>query len=369
MQIKTVQAVAIICSITGISLLANSLEVNAQSQEELKKYENGKFGISFQYPSSWGEPLELDCRDPMLVACGHSYIILPTPEEIANATQPRSEATVSPSENATEAALKAAEQILANVTGVSVVDTPSQEHKFGSYTMGATLIELNKPNVDSNPCKCNTLKDFVVWDYIRTPKEGRTSINDNQTIIGNNYSAWQTETDFSDSGNKHFTVNALNGNIGYRFGYSGPADNRFNKHLDEFKNMLKTVTLTSPIPEKKPSFLNSTTISNTSSTGNSIPFLNKSHSVTILHHNSYTDSVGYFHVVGEVENNTPSTAEFVQITGTFYDINNAVVGTQFTYTNPPDISSGETAPFDLTLMSASVPTSLIDHYKLVASYQ
>lgn len=43
------------------------------------------------------------------------------------------------------------------------------------------------------------LKDFLAWDYIRT-KEGRTFINDNQTIIGNNYSAWQTETEFSDSG-------------------------------------------------------------------------------------------------------------------------------------------------------------------------
>jgi hypothetical protein len=130
-----------------------------------------------------------------------------------------------------------------------------------------------------------------------------------------------------------------------------------------------SLEVTAQLQDKKPSFLNSTTISNTSTTGNSIPFLNKSHSVTILSHNSYTDSVGYFHVVGEVENNTPSTAQFVQITGTFYDINNAVVGTQFTYTNPSDISSGATAPFDLILMSASVPTSLIDHYKLVASYQ
>jgi hypothetical protein len=91
--------------------------------------------------------------------------------------------------------------------------------------------------------------------------------------------------------------------------------------------------------------------------------------VQILSHNSYTDSVGYFHVVGEVENNTPTTAEYVQVTGTFYDINDAVVGTQFTYTNPPDISSGGKAPFDLALTTASVPSSMIDHYNLVASYQ
>jgi hypothetical protein len=120
--------------------------------------------------------------------------------------------------------------------------------------------------------------------------------------------------------------------------------------------------------EKNPSFLTSSNIVNTSTTGNSIPFLNKS-SITILSHNSYVDSTGSFHVVGEVENNTPNTAKLVQITGTFYDINNAVVGNQFTYTNPSNISSGAKALFDLILMSASVPASLVDHYKLSASYQ
>ena len=57
------------------------------------------------------------------------------------------------------------------------------------------------------------------------------------------------------------------------------------------------------------------------------------------------------------------------MTGTFYNIDNAVVGTQFTYTNPSDIGSGQKAPFDLILMSASVPSSLIDHYNLQANYQ
>ena len=102
---------------------------------------------------------------------------------------------------------------------------------------------------------------------------------------------------------------------------------------------------------------------------NSVPFLNKSRSVTILSHNSYTDSLGYFHVVGMVENNTPKPARLVQVTGAFYDINNALVGSQFTHTNPSDISSGATAPFDLILKSASVPASLIDHYNLDVTYQ
>jgi hypothetical protein len=73
-----------------------------------------------------------------------------------------------------------------------------------------------------------------------------------------------------------------------------------------------------------------------------------------LSHNSFTDSLGYLHVVGEIKNNYPATATVVRIVGTFYDINNQVVGTQFTYANPSDIGSGEKAPFVLILTSASI---------------
>ena len=96
---------------------------------------------------------------------------------------------------------------------------------------------------------------------------------------------------------------------------------------------------------------------------------NNPNGLQILSHNSFTDSIGYLHVVGEIKNNYPSTATFVTIVGTFYNINNQVVGTQFTYANPSDIGSGESAPFELILSSASVPISLIDHYNLRATYQ
>ena len=75
------------------------------------------------------------------------------------------------------------------------------------------------------------------------------------------------------------------------------------------------------------------------------------------------------HVVGEVENNTPTNISFMKITGTFYDINNEVVATDFTYTNPTDISPGQKAPFELILTSASIPVSEIDRYYLAGSYQ
>ena len=96
---------------------------------------------------------------------------------------------------------------------------------------------------------------------------------------------------------------------------------------------------------------------------------NNLNGLQILSYNSFTDSIGYLHVVGEIKNNYPSTVTFVRIVGTFYDINNQVVGTQFTYANPSDIGSGEKVPFVLILTSASTPISQIDHYSLQASYQ
>jgi hypothetical protein len=105
----------------------------------------------------------------------------------------------------------------------------------------------------------------------------------------------------------------------------------------------------------------------TNLTGESIE--NNLNGLQILRHKSFTDSIGYLHVVGEIKNNYPATATFVRIVGTFYDINNQVVGTQFTYANPSDIGSGEKAPFVLILTSASIPISQLDHYSLQASYQ
>jgi hypothetical protein len=128
--------------------------------------------------------------------------------------------------------------------------------------------------------------------------------------------------------------------------------------------MLKSVKLNAPAQEKKPSFLNSSNISNlpASPTQQAEP-------VRILSSNDFIDTIGYLHVVGEIENNTPANIQFVKVTGTFYDSNNQVVATHFTYTNPSDLGSGQKAPFELTLTSASIPISQIDHYNLIASYQ
>jgi hypothetical protein len=67
--------------------------------------------------------------------------------------------------------------------------------------------------------------------------------------------------------------------------------------------------------------------------------------------------------VGEVVNQSPVTAKFVQITATFYDANNRVVGTDFTFTQPHDLAPGQRAPFDL-LVTSGVPMNQVHNYAL-----
>ena len=95
---------------------------------------------------------------------------------------------------------------------------------------------------------------------------------------------------------------------------------------------------------------------------------NNSDGVQILKNSSFIDSNG-MHVVGEVRNNLPSTAVFVTIVGSFYDVQNETVATQFTYAKPANIESGQKATFELIVTSASVPISLIDHYNLQINYE
>ena len=90
-------------------------------------------------------------------------------------------------------------------------------------------------------------------------------------------------------------------------------------------------------------------------------------SLKFLSSSNFVDAADIFHVVGEVENVSPSVLRFVEVIGTFYDSNNRVVATSNTYTDPPDLSPGAKAPFDLTVLSASVPVRDIYNYRLTAT--
>jgi hypothetical protein len=69
--------------------------------------------------------------------------------------------------------------------------------------------------------------------------------------------------------------------------------------------------------------------------------------------NSHIYDIGY-HIVGEVTNQGNEKATFVKVSGAFYNSSNAVVASDFTFTDPQDLEPGQTAPFDITV---SAPTA------------
>lgn len=76
------------------------------------------------------------------------------------------------------------------------------------------------------------------------------------------------------------------------------------------------------------------------------------------------DTGGTVHFVSEVLNKGSEPASFVKIIATLYDLNNRVIGTQYTYTNPSTILPGQAAPFDLTVGPGdNIPIAHIDHVK------
>lgn len=90
--------------------------------------------------------------------------------------------------------------------------------------------------------------------------------------------------------------------------------------------------------------------------------------LTILSSNTYVDSINHLNIVGEVQNNSPSVLDYVQVIGTFYDSMGKVVGTDYTFTNPTSINAGAKAPFHLILSEASIPIRQISNYSLQASH-
>ncbi|MFY9965642.1 MAG: FxLYD domain-containing protein [Nitrososphaeraceae archaeon] len=95
---------------------------------------------------------------------------------------------------------------------------------------------------------------------------------------------------------------------------------------------------------------------------------NISQPVNILSHRAQEDR-GYLHVVGEVENGLSRSIDFVKVTGTFYDVNNNVIGTDFIFTDPDTLEVGETAPFDLTFYTEAIDPSEVATYKIRVSWR
>ena len=282
-----------------------------------------------------------------------------------------------------------------------------QAHDFTMFSSpdfeAGILIDQDKfddPKI-KDKCKCDTLLGYVKYVYEDTlsVNEDLVFINDNQTTLTDgNISAIQME--YEKKGDPIIDKNLLYiftkiPNSFYTILFSADKNEQYPKYLGDFKKMINSLEFvsTNETKSKQPSFMTSEeeegnkSISRPSISDNeyeedissefikafekSIEKLSESKKesigLTILSHDSYINSAGTMHIIGEVVNNASNSAEYVKIIGTFYDNTNKIVGTSFTYTKPSDLGPNEKAPFDLILQYTTIPIEQIERYGLKIS--
>ena len=94
-----------------------------------------------------------------------------------------------------------------------------------------------------------------------------------------------------------------------------------------------------------------------------VPQVHAATGTQILSSSPYMDTLGYYHVVGEVLNQGSQAVNYVQITATFYNQSNTVVGTAYTFTTLGTIPPGRLSPFDLFLYDVAQSVK-VHHYTL-----
>ena len=91
--------------------------------------------------------------------------------------------------------------------------------------------------------------------------------------------------------------------------------------------------------------------------------------LSVITENFFEDSFGYLHVVGEVRNDLNVPMNFVRVNVAFYDSQNKIVGTDFTYTEPSTISSGSTATYEVMTSKDSLGSSDVNSIKTSFEWQ
>jgi hypothetical protein len=86
---------------------------------------------------------------------------------------------------------------------------------------------------------------------------------------------------------------------------------------------------------------------------------------TSMHKDVLNDIV----ITGEIKNRGTSTADFVELIATFYNINNQTVGNENTFTNPTTLQPGQAAPFKMYLSPNDMPLDQIKSVKYHLSWQ
>lgn len=72
----------------------------------------------------------------------------------------------------------------------------------------------------------------------------------------------------------------------------------------------------------------------------------------VVNSSNWYDSFGDLHIAGEVKNNGSKTVEWVKVICTLYEASDNVLDVDYTYTDPHDIGSGQTAPFELVFFES-----------------
>jgi hypothetical protein len=93
---------------------------------------------------------------------------------------------------------------------------------------------------------------------------------------------------------------------------------------------------------------------------------NTDNTISILSSSSFKDDLGYFHVVGEVKNNSNDPLNYVEIVSTFYNTEGKVVGTDFTFSEVDILRPQEKSAFDIILDNAA-QSQKVSSYKLSVS--
>lgn len=89
--------------------------------------------------------------------------------------------------------------------------------------------------------------------------------------------------------------------------------------------------------------------------------------VYIINDQQYINEEGILHIVGEIENNSFAPLNQIVVTAVFYDINDKILDTAITNSIQDTIMPGKKGPFDLIIVSKSIPQ--IYRYSLNLEYK
>ena len=83
----------------------------------------------------------------------------------------------------------------------------------------------------------------------------------------------------------------------------------------------------------------------------------------------HKDTLNDIIITGEIKNRGTSSADFVELISTFYNINNQTVGNENTFTKPSILQQGQAAPFTMYLSPKVMPLDQIKSAKYHLSWK